>query len=65
MTELKAGARIVIGSDAGTPGIADPGAQLAAQAIAAGLPVYALNHPHLKLPLHCYERGYAQYDLRD
>src|SRR3984885_14601187 len=33
--ELKAGARIAIVSDAGTPGIADPGAQLAAAAIAA------------------------------
>jgi len=38
--ELKAGARIAIVSDAGTPGIADPGAQLAAAAIAAGVPVF-------------------------
>jgi 16S rRNA (cytidine1402-2'-O)-methyltransferase len=42
VTELKGGARIAIVSDAGTPGIADPGAQLAAQAIAAGLPVYPI-----------------------
>ncbi len=40
LTELRAGARIAIVSDAGTPGVADPGAQLAAQAIAAGIPVF-------------------------
>jgi 16S rRNA (cytidine1402-2'-O)-methyltransferase len=39
---LKAGARIAIVSDAGTPGIADPGATLTAQAIAAGVPVYPI-----------------------
>jgi 16S rRNA (cytidine1402-2'-O)-methyltransferase len=38
--ELKAGAKIAIVSDAGTPGIADPGAQLAAAAIKAGVPVF-------------------------
>jgi 16S rRNA (cytidine1402-2'-O)-methyltransferase len=38
--QLKAGARIAIVSDAGTPGIADPGAQLAQAAIAAGVPVF-------------------------
>ena len=37
---LKAGGRIAIVSDAGTPGIADPGAGLAAAAIAAGVPVF-------------------------
>ncbi len=31
---------IAVVSDAGTPGIADPGAQIAAAAIAAGVPVY-------------------------
>jgi 16S rRNA (cytidine1402-2'-O)-methyltransferase len=41
-TELKAGARIAIVSDAGTPGIADPGAQLAAAAIEAGVAVYPI-----------------------
>jgi 16S rRNA (cytidine1402-2'-O)-methyltransferase len=40
--ELQAGARIAIVSDAGTPGIADPGAQLAAAAIAAGVPVFPI-----------------------
>jgi 16S rRNA (cytidine1402-2'-O)-methyltransferase len=40
--ELKAGGRIAIVSDAGTPGIADPGAQLAALAIAAGVPVFPI-----------------------
>jgi len=38
--ELNAGAKIAIVSDAGTPGIADPGAQLAAAAIKAGVPVF-------------------------
>ena len=37
--ELKSGARIAVVSDAGMPGIADPGAVLAAEAIAAGVPV--------------------------
>jgi 16S rRNA (cytidine1402-2'-O)-methyltransferase len=41
-TELKAGARIAIVSDAGTPGIADPGSQLAASAILAGIPVFPI-----------------------
>jgi 16S rRNA (cytidine1402-2'-O)-methyltransferase len=39
-TELKGGARIAVVSDAGTPGIADPGGQIAAAAIAAGVPVF-------------------------
>jgi 16S rRNA (cytidine1402-2'-O)-methyltransferase len=37
---LRAGARIAVVSDAGTPGIADPGGQIAAAAIAAGVPVF-------------------------
>jgi len=36
---LKSGARIALVSDAGMPGISDPGAWLAAEAIAAGVPV--------------------------
>jgi len=36
---LQAGARIALVSDAGMPGISDPGAWLAAEAIAAGVPV--------------------------
>ena len=39
---LKAGARIAVVSDAGTPGIADPGGQIAAAAIAAGVPVFPI-----------------------
>ncbi len=39
-TELKQGARIAVVSDAGTPGIADPGGQIAAAAIAAGINVF-------------------------
>jgi 16S rRNA (cytidine1402-2'-O)-methyltransferase len=40
--ELKAGARIAVVSDAGTPGIADPGGQIAAAAIAAGVVVFPI-----------------------
>jgi len=40
--ELKAGARIAVVSDAGTPGIADPGGLIAAAAIVAGVPVYPI-----------------------
>ncbi len=40
VAELKQGARIAIVSDAGTPGIADPGGQIAAAAIAARIPVF-------------------------
>jgi 16S rRNA (cytidine1402-2'-O)-methyltransferase len=39
---LKSGGRIAVVSDAGTPGIADPGAILAAEAIAAGIAVYPI-----------------------
>src|SRR5471030_3058948 len=42
LADLKAGARIAIVSDAGTPGIADPGSQLAQSAIAAGIPVFPI-----------------------
>jgi 16S rRNA (cytidine1402-2'-O)-methyltransferase len=40
VAELKLGARIAIVSDAGTPGIADPGGQIANAAIAAGIDVF-------------------------
>ncbi len=40
--ELKAGARIAVVSDAGTPGIADPGSQIAAAAIASGVSVFPI-----------------------
>jgi 16S rRNA (cytidine1402-2'-O)-methyltransferase len=40
IAELKVGARIAVVSDAGTPGIADPGGQIAAAAIAAGVSVF-------------------------
>jgi 16S rRNA (cytidine1402-2'-O)-methyltransferase len=40
LAELKAGGRIAVVSDAGTPGIADPGGQIAAAAMAAGVPVF-------------------------
>jgi len=41
-TALKAGASIAVVSYAGTPGIADPGGQIAAAAIAAGVPVFPI-----------------------
>ena len=40
--QLKQGARIAVVSDAGTPGIADPGSQIATAAIAAGIPVFPI-----------------------
>lgn len=40
--ELKNGARIAVVSDAGTPGISDPGMVLAKAAIAEGIPVYPI-----------------------
>src|SRR5271157_5345067 len=39
MEELRAGSRIALVSDAGMPGISDPGGWLASEAIAAGVPV--------------------------
>ena len=39
---LKSGGRIAIVSDAGMPGISDPGATIAAEAIAAGVTVYPI-----------------------
>ena len=39
---LRTGGRIAIVSDAGMPGIADPGATLATEAIAAGIPVFPI-----------------------
>ena len=42
LTQLQAGARIAVVSDAGTPGIADPGHEIASAAIAAGIPVFSI-----------------------
>ena len=42
IAELQAGARIALVSDAGTPGIADPGTQLVQAAIAAGTSVFPI-----------------------
>ncbi len=42
IAELKQGARIAVVSDAGTPGIADPGGQITAAAIAAGINVFPI-----------------------
>ena len=38
--QLRSGARVALVSDAGTPGISDPGGPLVAAAIAAGVPVF-------------------------
>jgi len=40
IAELKTGGRVAVVSDAGTPGIADPGGYLAQAAIVAGVPVF-------------------------
>ena len=42
IAELKDGARIAVVSDAGTPGIADPGGQIVAAALAAGVDVFPI-----------------------
>jgi 16S rRNA (cytidine1402-2'-O)-methyltransferase len=42
LEQLKQGARIAVVSDAGTPGIADPGHEIAFAAIAAGIPVFPI-----------------------
>jgi 16S rRNA (cytidine1402-2'-O)-methyltransferase len=42
ITELKTGARIAVVSDAGTPGIADPGGQIVSAALAAGVDVFPI-----------------------
>lgn len=42
VAQLKEGARIAVVSDAGTPGIADPGHELVRAAIAAGIPVFPI-----------------------
>ncbi len=42
VAELQAGARVALVSDAGTPGIADPGTQLVQASIAAGIPVFPI-----------------------
>ena len=40
--DLQAGARIALVSDAGTPGIADPGVAIVAAALSAGVPVFPI-----------------------
>lgn len=42
VAELKQGARIAVVSDAGTPGIADPGGQIVTAALAAGVDVFPI-----------------------
>lgn len=46
IAELESGGSIAVVSDAGTPGISDPGAVLANAAIAAGIPVIPIPGPN-------------------
>jgi 16S rRNA (cytidine1402-2'-O)-methyltransferase len=57
--ELKKGARIAVVSDAGTPGIADPGSQIAVAAIAAGVKVFPQFTFHGFLPAKAGQRKTA------
>ncbi len=45
LSRLLAGQKIALVTDAGTPGISDPGAELVALAVAEGIPVVALPGP--------------------
>src|SRR3954452_8255860 len=45
LPRLEAGERIALVSDAGLPGISDPGARLVAAAVTAGIPVPVLPGP--------------------
>src|ERR671932_55763 len=45
LPRLQAGAHVALVSDAGLPGISDPGARLVAAALAAGIPVTVLPGP--------------------
>ncbi|ADW69876.1 16S rRNA (cytidine(1402)-2'-O)-methyltransferase [Granulicella tundricola] len=49
IADLQAGAKIAIVSDAGTPGIADPGAPLVVAAVAAGIDVFPIPGPNAAL----------------
>ncbi|HVB10066.1 MAG TPA: 16S rRNA (cytidine(1402)-2'-O)-methyltransferase [Bacillota bacterium] len=50
VARIERGQRVVVVSDAGTPGIADPGFRVVAAVIARGLPVTALPRPSALLP---------------
>jgi len=49
LNEISAGKKIAVVSDAGQPGISDPGAELVAQAVARGIRVVALPGPSAAL----------------
>lgn len=50
VADLARGARLALISDAGTPGISDPGAPLIQAAVAAGIPVEVLPGPAALIP---------------
>ncbi|MFH1011905.1 MAG: 16S rRNA (cytidine(1402)-2'-O)-methyltransferase, partial [bacterium] len=45
LSKLREGTRIALVSDAGTPGISDPGAELCRRALDVGLPIHAVPGP--------------------
>jgi 16S rRNA (cytidine1402-2'-O)-methyltransferase len=49
VASIHSGARIAVVSDAGMPGISDPGSLLVAQAIAVGVPVFPVPGPNAAL----------------
>ncbi len=57
LASLKSGGRIALVSDAGMPGISDPGTWLATEAIAAGLPVIPI--PGSQCCAECANRLWA------
>src|SRR5438094_8621919 len=58
--KLKAGARVALVSDAGTPGIADPGYHLVRGALAAGVPVVPVPGPSAVMALVSVARPAAE-----
>jgi len=58
--QLEEGVDIALITDAGTPGISDPGEELVRQCYEAGIQVTSLPGPHVSRPLPC--QGYPPGD---